>query len=688
MNRTAAGTRSRLAVIALLVLVSALYAPGLRGPFLLDDFPNFVHHPLAAMDRLDIESLRNAAFSNDSGPSGRPLAALTFSLNYWFAGQRFDPFWFKLTNLVIHLLNALLVLAVMRRLLPGLLRRSPLLAQSDALALCVTAAWALHPLQLTSVLYVVQRMTSLAALCVLAGLLVYLYGRQRLAAGRWSGAVIACAGLVVGVAVGVLFKETALLLPLYAFVVEYTVLERYALPRHARRFVHALFGLAVILPGVVVLSAWAARPALLTSGFGGRSFTLVERLLTECRVLFEYVAMMLTPRPSAFGLFHDDVVISRTLQDPPVTLLAAAGWLLLVLAAVAVRVKGHRLLPFALGWYLAGHALESTVFALELMHEHRNYLASLGVLTGVLVLVATAVRRWSGTTRPALALVAVLALAPGGLTLLRAATWGDAASLVSATLRRQPESPRAQLLAAQYLLGRGALGEAHEHFATAARLEDTDTTALIAMLRIVAVAAAGAGAGDGDGDAALPLPPSYDSPLARDQRYLAELGRLLRLEVDRRLASGPLTAGSRVALSRLRVCIQAGVPECTVLATRALDWYASIYRRQDVGVSPRAMMAADHARVLVALAREAEALDWLQRAWRMAADDPQVLVLQAVLQLHLGDIDAADRTTRQLAGLRGRVGFDARQLQELREAIAHARTGRVLLVPHRHGETA
>ena len=153
MNTLQANNRSWLYVLALLVLVLLVYAPGLHGPFLLDDFPNFVQHPLAAIERLDLESLRNAALSNDSGPSGRPLAALSFSLNYWFAGQRFEPFWFKLTNVVIHLLNTLLVLVLVRRLLPGLLPRAQALhAHADTLALAVTAAWALQQLQLTSVL--------------------------------------------------------------------------------------------------------------------------------------------------------------------------------------------------------------------------------------------------------------------------------------------------------------------------------------------------------------------------------------------------------------------------------------------------------------------------------------------------------------------------------------------------------
>ncbi len=84
--------------------------PGLQGPFVFDDHPNIVANQLVAVDALDGESLRDAAFSlgNGSYPD-RGLARLSFALNYYFAGERFDRFAFKLTNLVIHVLNGLLV---------------------------------------------------------------------------------------------------------------------------------------------------------------------------------------------------------------------------------------------------------------------------------------------------------------------------------------------------------------------------------------------------------------------------------------------------------------------------------------------------------------------------------------------------------------------------------------------------
>ena len=166
----------RLALAGLLALVMLAYLPGLRGPFVFDDYPNIVNNPTVAVTTLTAQNLYTAASSNTSGPLGRPLAALSFALDHYRAGG-FYPLAFKLTNLAIHLLNVLLVYALVGRVA----RRLGAGEGSAAVALFTALLWGLHPLQLTSVLYVVQRMTSLSALWVLAGGWLWLVGRQRLA---------------------------------------------------------------------------------------------------------------------------------------------------------------------------------------------------------------------------------------------------------------------------------------------------------------------------------------------------------------------------------------------------------------------------------------------------------------------------------------------------------------------------
>ena len=51
----------RLALAGLLALVMLAYLPGLRGPFVFDDYPNIVNNPTVAVTTLTAQNLYTAA---------------------------------------------------------------------------------------------------------------------------------------------------------------------------------------------------------------------------------------------------------------------------------------------------------------------------------------------------------------------------------------------------------------------------------------------------------------------------------------------------------------------------------------------------------------------------------------------------------------------------------------------------
>src|SRR3984885_13655768 len=118
-------------LLAALAITAALYWPGLQGGFLFDDYPNIVdNHNVQPVDA-KFSSLVAAALSSPSSQFKRPLASLSFALNYLATGL--DPYWMKLTNLIIHLLNGLLVFLLSRVLLqssetPSVKTASPFIA--------------------------------------------------------------------------------------------------------------------------------------------------------------------------------------------------------------------------------------------------------------------------------------------------------------------------------------------------------------------------------------------------------------------------------------------------------------------------------------------------------------------------------------------------------------------------------
>ncbi len=469
----------------------AVYTPGLSGPFFFDDIFNIQNNPNLRLAQLDPDALRLAAFSTDSGPFRRPISMVSFALNFHFFGEGAASF--KAVNLGIHLLNGVLIFLLSRLLLRHAARRADLRLRGDRAGLAaglIAAVWLVHPLNLTGVLYAVQRMTSLSALFVLLALLAYLQGRLRLPDRRLQGAALLAASALFWLC-GLASKENALLLPWYIFLIEWLFL--YPLqPRQPPAPGVRLYPFAwLLVPLVGGLVYLALHPAMLSYDF--RPFTLWERLLTEARALWFYLGLIVLPRPAAFGIFHDDFALSTGLFVPWTTLPAVVG--LLLASGLAIRFARRFPLPaFGFLFFLAAHALESSIFPLEIMHEHRNYLAAFGILFGgVATLVLTDSPNWNFQPKMRVSVVAVFFVFFGAITLGRAIQWQDLSRLILSQVAHHPESASSNYEAgrlyvnlreqtADWLQRDEFNAGAVRHFSRTAALSPRDTSGLLAVL--------------------------------------------------------------------------------------------------------------------------------------------------------------------------------------------------------------
>lgn len=434
-----AGWRQGLAGLALVLLVAMVYWPGLTGPFLFDDFPALVSNARVHVAAGDWPALWRAATSFDPGGTGRQLAMASFGLNHMLGGLH--PWGWKLGGLLVHLLNALLVYVLCLRLqaLAGV--RQWLRLSAFAVALL----WAVHPLQVSTVLYVVQRMETLCLTFVLLALLAYLRGRKAQLAGLRGWPWLLVCALCFVLALGA--KESALLLPLYTLALELSLLGFAGHTLGQRRFWRWGYavgcGLAVVLFLAVALPYYGG-----SASYEWRDFSASGRVLSQLRILPLYLGQMLLPLPASMTFYYDDFVASTSLLQPWTTL--AGGLLLAGLLVVAWRLRQRAPLA-ALGvfWFFAAHAITSNVIALELVFEHRNYFA----LLGVLLVLAEGVRRIPVRDGPAIKMAGVGAAIAliGLLGLLRAATWGNGLLLATEHAQMNLDSTRAaQDLVIQY----------------------------------------------------------------------------------------------------------------------------------------------------------------------------------------------------------------------------------------------
>lgn len=448
-------TRSVWMLLALALLCVLAYLAGLSGGFQFDDYPNIVNNPaLLAIGHAPVEWL-TIALSSDTSALRRPLSMLSFGLNVAWFGM--SPLAFKLVNLLIHLLNGALIYAIGYRLAAHLLgsgSRQPGVTPKGV-ALLATGLWLLHPLNVSGVLYVVQRMNELAVLFTLAGLLCYTAGRERMLRGE-PGLRLAMSGVIGFGLLAVLSKENGALITAFALVIEATCY-RFAASEHGQtRGLKAFFGLTVALPIALFLGYLALHPHWLPASYAVRDFTLYQRLLTEARILCDYLLWIFVPVPAWMGLFHDDIATSTGLLAPWTTALSLAFLVALVAAAWKWRRRSPGL-AFAVAWFLIGHTMESTILPLELVFEHRNYLPMSGLLLGTVCALAPWIsRRWTART---LGMgCAALVLGVAGLTAVRAASWGGSAldqALIE--VQHHPDSSRAQYEAGRAIIIDGAM---------------------------------------------------------------------------------------------------------------------------------------------------------------------------------------------------------------------------------------
>lgn len=444
------------AAFLLFLGVVLIYWLGLPGGILFDDEPNLWSNPRFIFTAHNWENFVSAIWSSQSGPTGRPVSMLTFAINQWFSGLD-DVTPYKITNIIIHGFSTIAAFFLTRRLL-FLFQAKDQTNQNNnndtKLAFIIALIWGLHPLQLTSVLYIVQRMTSLAGLFSFISLLLYLRAREKQIQGIRFSSYFAplCASLLLMLA-AILSKESALVLGLYYFLLEVWLLKFVGASTQQTQWIKrgyaAIFGIGLLL---VVWKLWQ-NPGFILGGYEIRHFTPSERLLTQTRVLLLYLNQLFLPTLSNLSLYHDDFLISKSFTEPVSTLFCSLFWCVaLMLVLIPSLRQRFTLLSFALAWFMVGHVLESTIWPLEMVHEHRNYFPSYGLIFCAVIGAQQFALRYQIRDQLQKTVVIALILLFAGITAWRASLWSNPTELAFSELRNHPESSRANYEAGRHLV--------------------------------------------------------------------------------------------------------------------------------------------------------------------------------------------------------------------------------------------
>lgn len=670
----------------LIIMVAVIYYPGRNGPFLADDYPNIIDNPGIQIKHLTTEDLSSAWNANRSGLLSRPLASLSFALNYYFSGQQIVPAHFKLTNVGIHVINSILIFFISQLLFSIFPNRYP----AQRLAFICALIWAVHPLQLTAVLYVVQRMTSLSCFFMLSGFLIFLKARLQLE--KPGRVALMYAGCLVGTLLGGLAKENALLLPYLMLATEITLLR--AVPvGTARNKLYAFYTLTAILPAILAFGYLVTHQEFILGGYANRDFTLIERLMTQARALLYYLGLLFYPDNTQLGWTHDDFTLSRSLFDPVNTLPAILGVLLLLSVAIVNSVRNKTpFLSFAIAWFFVAQSMESSVIPLELVYEHRNYVPSIGIIIG---LVALTYPLTAKLEKKALvnALYATLIISLGLATYTRAAIWSGRDSFVHFEVRNHPLSVRSQSFYAKNIeLNHGPDTDIYEHYRIAAQLDEHEISALIEMyialgrikLNVDTQNEADNLTSQYDSpsgfktdylqslssslnEVAVPPPSRYDDRIVLKADYLQSLSLLLDQEIVRRLTHKSNGLRTAISLRIAATCLLKAKPECIAIAPNILGWTDVVLTQQ--GFPELSLIYTIREKIYFYQGDLERALNAINLAIQLTPNEYYYYAEKAALHTQLNQWDQAEAILDEAAARLHLSGFDLRELNNLKQMV-------------------
>lgn len=447
-------TRALLFICVLLLSLSAvffLYAPGLTGKFTLDDYANLP--PL--FDSLKSSGFWYGVVGGNSGPLGRPLSLLTFALQ---VDSWPNPYYFKLVNIAIHLANFILVFFLIRLLAPYF-STSLKLNRYNLFALAIALMWAILPIHVSTVLYVVQRMVLLSTFFTLAGLVVYIIARDYWVHGQYGRALFGFCFTLVMAALAILSKESGLLIFAFLLCIEQLLSSKKPILNP-----YVKKGIYISLSAPLVLFCFYLIHIKFIDGYNVRPFTLSERMLTEARVLWIYIQQIVLPKPADFGLYHDAFGVSHSLFDPLSTLFSSLAWLMVFFTLIWAVLKKKVQIFFPVLWFFSGHLMESTVIALEIYFEHRNYLASLGIVLMICFIIFNLFERVHSAALKYI-FIAIILVYVGVIAIvlqMQTKLWGNSMLFNYVHATERPSSIRARALLVDFYQQQGRPKEAYK----------------------------------------------------------------------------------------------------------------------------------------------------------------------------------------------------------------------------------
>lgn len=428
-------------LILMALLTAILYSNTLNAGFIFDDYQYILEDPAVRMAEFTTENLSHAALNGK--PRHRLLPNMSFAVNYYFGG--YNVVGYHLVNIVLHFLTGVFLFFFIRITLGIDIRQKSskiyteqgFINSVNSIALFASCLWLVHPLQTQAVTYIVQRMTSMAVMFYILSLLLYILGRlswqnnqHRLKAGGFFAGCIISGGLALA------SKQNAATLPFVILLYEWFFFQDLKI-KWSKKQILWIFSILMIF-GILALIYLGENPVeRILRGYALRDYSFSQRILTQLRVIPYYITLLFFTHPGRLALDYD-YPLSNGLLHPATTLLSLVAIVALISLAVYLGRKKSRLASFCILWFFVTLLIESSVISIEIVYEHRMYLASMmpALLLSFLVI---------SRTRPhwlAICLLSIILLISATWTYQRNITWQEPLAFWEDNLKKTPNDHR------------------------------------------------------------------------------------------------------------------------------------------------------------------------------------------------------------------------------------------------------
>ncbi|NQU35300.1 MAG: hypothetical protein HQ521_18900, partial [Bacteroidetes bacterium] len=353
-------------IVTIGIATFLIYSNTYAVPFYFDDITSIINS--AQTYQGDLSDIYNQ-FGN------RFVAYASFQLNYKLDGL--NLWGFHLTNIIVHLLASLSVYLLALQLFiitSRIQKQDPINKDIQYIFAFITALlFAVHPLQIQAVAYIVQRTTALAALFYISTMVSYIQFRTS------KSALIKVLMIVLTLLFLLLAfytKQNTYTLPGALVLIEFIFIYQLSERNYKDLLKPGIFFVVFCVLGLIYVLLF--KQTIITLLFAGSretpDFSRIVYFETQLGVLALYLKLYLLNIGQQFEYVY-------TLEDGK--LINSLGYILSYIALIGFafwQIKRNAILAFAIIFYFLAHIIESAVIPIsDIVFEHRTYLPHLGL---------------------------------------------------------------------------------------------------------------------------------------------------------------------------------------------------------------------------------------------------------------------------------------------------------------------